>query len=283
MPKSRNRKFRKKWPRKVSREPGGNPVFKAFGRTIHEKYEPVFRDCMALVRIGNELFSRSLSEPLHKVMRFISKIVVNSNGAVLTLVVNGYGNDAMKVARSMFEGAVTAAYLRRHPDLIEDYLHYDPVRRWKLYEVMISDSPEYLDRVPREDVDAMKQEYDKVAPKFAKGKKGKLWDSWRKDVSLYAMAKEVGLGRFYVPFYGTASGIHHVDASGMRGQMSRDVFDVEVAPSDRYVHVALAMSHNLTFRVLYDFNQEAKLEMDGPLEEAKQAQIKAWESIREPQ
>lgn len=260
-------------------EPLENPVFAEFASKIHETYEPVLQDCMNLVLIGNELFRRPLDGPLHKVMRFIARIVVNSNGAVLTLVVRGYGNDAMKLARSMFEGAVTSAYLRLHPDLVNDYLDYDSIRRWRLYEAMVSDSPEYLRRVPQETVDAMRTEHEQISPRF-RGKNGRLADSWRKGASLYSMAKEVDLAQFYVAFYGTASGIHHMDGSGLRAQASRDVFDVEVAPSDRYVHVALAMSHNLTWRVLYDFNQEAHLGMDTELQGAKDSQIKAWETIR---
>jgi hypothetical protein len=41
------------------------------------------------------------------------------------------------------------------------------------------------------------------------------------------------------------------------------------------------MSHNLARRVLYDFNQEAHLGMDAELEAAKDAQIAAWERIRQ--
>jgi hypothetical protein len=184
----------------------------------------------------------------------------------------------MKIARSMFEGGVTTAYLSVHPDLVDDYLDYESIRRWRFYEFMIADAPEYLGRIPQEVVDEMKREYEKVVPKFSR-KDGRLWDSWRKGVSLHAMAKEVELGSFYIPFYGTASGIHHMDASGIRGQMSRDTFDVEVAPSDRYVHEALAVGHNLTWRLLYDFNQEAKL--DTELESARTGLMKAWEKVRQ--
>jgi hypothetical protein len=222
-------------------EPIENAVFAEFASKIYERYEPVLRDCMNLVRIGNELFRRDLEEPLHKVMRAIAKVVVNSNGAVLTLVTHGYGNDAMKIARSMFEGAGTAAYLRRHPDLVNDYLGYDSIRRWRLYEAMVTRNPEYVDRLPQATVDEIRREYEMAAPRFTRNG-GRLHDSWRKDVSLHTIANEVDLGLFYAPFYGTASGIHHMDSTGLRAQASRDVFDIEVAPSDRYVHVALSMS-----------------------------------------
>jgi hypothetical protein len=209
-------------------EPIENPVFAAFASRIHERYQPVLQDCMNLVRIGNELFARDLEQPLHKVMRFIAKIVVNSNGAVLTLVTHGYGNDAMKIARSMFEGAVTSAYLRRYPDVVNDYLDYDAIRRWRLYEAMTAENPEYLRRLPQETVDAMRTEHEQIVPRFTRSN-GRICDSWRKDASLHTMAHEVDLGQFYAPFYGTASGIHHMDGSGLRAQARRDVFDVEVA------------------------------------------------------
>jgi hypothetical protein len=261
-------------------KPIENPVLAEFAGRIHRRYEPVLLDCMSLVRIGNELFRRDLEEPLHKVMRAIAKIVVNSNGAVLTLVTHGYGNDAMKIARSMFEGAATAAYLRRHPELVNDYLDYDSIRKWRLYEAMVARNPEYVNHLPQATVDDVRREYETVAPRFTRNG-GRLHDSWRKDVSLHTIANEVDLGQFYAPFYGTASGIHHMDSTGLRAQGSPDVFDIEVAPSDRYVHVALSMSHNLTWRVLYEFNEEAHLGMNAELEAAKNAQIAAWERIRQ--
>jgi hypothetical protein len=232
---------------------------------------------MNLIGIGNELFRHDLEVPLHKVMRFIAKIVVNSSGAVITLVTRGYGNDAMKVTRSMFEGAATAAYLRLHHDLVGDYLHFDAIRRWRLYESMSVRDTNY--RVPKDRVDEMRREYEEHLPRFTRPN-GRLYDSWRRGTTLYDIANDVQLGLFYGPFYGTASGIHHMDGSGLRAQVNAEVFDVEVAPSDRYVHTALAMTHNLTWRVLYDFNQEAHLGMDAQLEAAKDAQIAAWRGIR---
>jgi alanine racemase len=46
----------------------------------------------------------------------------NTHGALLTLVLNGYGHDAMKVARSLFEIEINIIRLKAHPDEIEDFL-----------------------------------------------------------------------------------------------------------------------------------------------------------------
>jgi hypothetical protein len=48
----------------------------------------------------------------------------NTHGAVLTLVLNGYGHDAMKLARSLFEIELNILRLKAHPKEIDDFLGY---------------------------------------------------------------------------------------------------------------------------------------------------------------
>ena len=61
---------------------------------MHEKYGEALLAGLAFVPIANALFEKTVAEPPSKVLRFLAKMVVNSNGAVLSLVVYGYGNDA---------------------------------------------------------------------------------------------------------------------------------------------------------------------------------------------
>jgi hypothetical protein len=96
---------------------------------------------------------------------------------------------------------------------------------------MAAETPEYIENVPKETVEAMRTAFDENVPGFRR-KNGTLADSWRKDTNLREMADEVQLGVFYVPFYGTASGIHHMDASGLSAQASERALDVEVAASE---------------------------------------------------
>jgi len=55
-------------------------------------------------------------------------MVANSFSAVVLLAVNGFGIDALKVGRTMFEAAVTVAYLRKNPTEYDDYRDFRFVR-----------------------------------------------------------------------------------------------------------------------------------------------------------
>jgi hypothetical protein len=203
-------------------------VFEDFRARMYEKYESSLRASMELARISNGLFKCPLRVPLHKIIRFIARIVVNSNGAVMALAVNGYGNDAMRVARSIFEGSTTVAYLRSHPELVDDYIDFYPIRKWQLYEDLLSTAPECVKDVPVRRVDEMRREFVATAPRF-RNRKGDLLGLWcRKGVR--KMAEDVGLGGWYPVFYTRASGMEHIDMSGLEAQKSRDMFEIEVAP-----------------------------------------------------
>ena len=241
----------------MTEQPQENPVFAAFREQMYEKYESSLRASMELVQISKALFKCPLCEPLHKVIRFIARIVVNSNGAVMTLAVNGYGNDAMRVARSIFEGSVTVAYLRLHPELVEDYIDFPSIRRWQLYEHLASTDPGFVKGIPASRIDEMRHEFEITAPRF-RNKKGSLLGSWCRK-SLRKMSEDVGLGGWYPVFYTRASGMEHIDMSGIEAQKSRDMFEVEVAPSECCVKEALTVGFNFTFRVLYDFDDAANL------------------------
>jgi hypothetical protein len=230
--------------------PMTNPVIDAFRQRMLEKHERFLRPSMELVRLANDLLTRPLTEPLHKVIHAIACVVVNSSGAVMTLVVNGYGNDAMKIVRSMFEGAVTVAYLRLHPELLDNYLDFDAIRRWQMWEHLQPTAQGEAAGVTAEHVAAIKADFDKVAPRF-RNRRGDLLGSWCRQ-SVKQMADQVKLGEFYNPFYGRASGMQHVDITGLQAQSNRETFQIEVAPSENCAVEALALSFNLTFRALWE-------------------------------
>ena len=75
--------------------------FPEFWPRVHDKFPLFFKAAQELEPIQNRIFQKQVSEPLHKILRHISKTVSNSLGALIVLVLNGYGNDAMRVARTM--------------------------------------------------------------------------------------------------------------------------------------------------------------------------------------
>ncbi len=96
----------------------------------------------------NALFAKSISEPLHKVMRHLAKMAANSLGALTTLLLNGYGHDGMKIARGIFETSVTIAYLRKHPDELEDYFDFQEILTKRRLDYYDRRYPELVKDVP---------------------------------------------------------------------------------------------------------------------------------------
>lgn len=213
-------------------------------------------------------------------IRFLAKMIMNSNGAVIALAVQGYGNDAIKVTRSMYDGTVTAAYLRQHAELVDDYLDYFSIRRWRFYQHLVKSHSEQAQRITDEHAAALKAEYDKVLPKFTKPNDKQVYDSWRKGVSLRQMADAVQLGELYPVFYSMASGIQHLDVSGMGHQIADGLFDVAVAPNEKFVREALNVGHNMSVRVLYEFNLVGQLGRDDEINAAGKKMVAVWKALQ---
>ena len=243
---------------------GQNQKLGAFKEQMIEKHENVLRASMQLVPIANGLLNQEIGEPLHKVLRAITRIVVNSNGAIVETATAGYGNDAAKIVRSMFEGAITIGYLRLKPELLEDYFDYYKIKRWQYYEFMCQEDPEGVKDLTPAKIAEMKAEYEAVLPKFRK-KKGYI-QSWCKD-SVHTRAKAVGLGKYYPLFYAEASGMHHFDAAGLVAQADAQALDVEVAPSERWVSQSLLLGFVFTFQALFRYNEAIAGGADDALEQ----------------
>ena len=102
-------------------------TFEQFRPYIQQKYAAVFAAGFALPSQVNPVLDVPVGEPLHKVVRFMAKIVANDFGGLLILALYGYGLSGAKVARSMFEASVNAAYLAKHPECVDDYIDFHVV------------------------------------------------------------------------------------------------------------------------------------------------------------
>jgi hypothetical protein len=246
-------------------QPVQNQKLGDFREQMIEKHENVLRASMQLVPIANGLLTREIGEPLHKVLRTITRIVVKSNGAVVETATAGYGNDAAKIVRSMFEGAITIGYLRLKPELLVDYFDYYKIKRWQYYDFMCQEDPEGVKDLTPAKIAEMKAEYEAVRPKFW-NKKGYVETSWCKD-SVHTRAKAVGLGKYYPLFYAEASGMHHFDVAGLVAQAGAQALDVEVAPSERWVSQSLLLGFVFTFQALFRYNEAIAGGADDELEQ----------------
>lgn len=87
---------------------------------------------------------------------------------ILLLAANGYGTGALKLLRSLFENAVTAAYLSSHPDEVERFLDFHIIHMHRLYDnlkKMVGEDA-FKAAVPAEVIRINEEEYKRVKPIF---------------------------------------------------------------------------------------------------------------------
>ena len=259
----------------------GFPEFRA---KFFQKYRLAIDSMGELVALGNKCTQKPVSEPLHKVIGWIACIVSNSVGAVATLVFNGYGNDAMKIARSMFEASVTASYLKRHPDQITDYLDYHWIIQKRRLDYMRKFAPELLKRVSPESIVEADKRYSDVVDRF-NTKRGQVRGRWSR-ASLREMAKEIGREPLYLTFYSWASSMQHLDFAGLSSQTETSLegkdaaIFCDVAPSENWIETALLTAHGSALLVIDNYNEVAKLGMEQEIQSANEAFTKAWQKAK---
>lgn len=219
------------------------PGYQEFWPVAFAKFEAFFEAAQKAEPLINEIFSVGQAEPLHKVLRHLSKIVSNSFSALLILGINGFGNDAMKLARGMFETALTVAYLKQHPEEFDYYMDYHWIIAMKRHRYVLKHAPDLLKQIQPEVIEEIVDNYQLVAPKFTNSR-GKVRGRWSKK-SFAQIAEDLGMADHYETFYHFASGMHHGDVSGMMMQMDSEegVLDVNIAPSLEWVGEALISGH----------------------------------------
>ena len=214
-----------------------------FWPVIFQKHQNFCVVAQGLGPIMDEIFSKAHGEPLHKVCRHLSKMVANSLSSVLMLGLNGFGHDAIKIARAMFEAAVTVAYLAKHQDEIDDYMDFHFLVSMKRHRYMGKYTPERLSEVTADAIEEGKQGYTRVISRFT-NKAGRVRSRWSKK-SFSEICADVGLAEQYLSFYALASNMIHADISGVMAQADPDpgVLDVDISPSEKFVGMAFITAH----------------------------------------
>lgn len=140
--------------------------------------------------------------------------------AVLLLGMNGLGNDSFKIVRSMFEAAVTIAYLRQHPEEFDDYLDFHFIVARKRLRYMEKYVPKSFSKLSPGVIASANTGYDRVKSRYM-NKWGKVRGRWSKK-GFPEICAELNLEELYLTFYDLASHIIHADISGVMAQGSRE-------------------------------------------------------------
>jgi hypothetical protein len=246
-----------------------------FWRVIFQKHEKFFSLTQSVGPTIDESFGVGMSEPMHKVCRHLAKMVSNSLGAVLLLGLNGYGIDGIKIARSMFEAAVTVAYLRKHPKEFDDYFDFHFLVGMKRHRYMEKYAPEHLKRVTPKTVAEYKEGYARVVPRFTV--KDRVRGRWSKK-SFSQICADLGIAEHYLSFYAFSSDIIHANISGVMAQADREpgVLDVDIAPSEGFVEMALHTAHFAFVLAASEYIAMARPEKQAIADSLNNGFVMAW-------
>jgi hypothetical protein len=249
--------------------------FPEFAATVFAAHGPELRLAYAHSHLANEMLA-GLPATMRKqqiVIYMLVRMTITGWVELLTLVGNGEGLGAMKIARGMFESAVMAEYLRQVPDEIEDYVEYGHVLFYKRLK-------QHPGTVSAEMTANIEQEYQRVKPRF-ENKDGRIRNQWNKHPISY-MAEKVGRAAQYEISYTLTASIHHGNFEAMIANLSGDKtqIDIEQPPSLEWINQALASGHVYLLQALDTLNDYFKLGYDPQLKEAGQTFTQVWNERR---
>jgi hypothetical protein len=230
---------------------------------VYARYKAFFDFAERLAPIVNEMIRTPVAGPLFQIVGRMAAAASNTHGALLTLVLNGYGHDAMKLARSLFEIELNIVRLQTHPEEIEDFVDYNVIQQKQLYDLF---GDEQKKQIPQERYDEMMAAYNSVLPRFSTGRdKTRPRNEWCRD-SLYERAKQAGPDYvdLYRTFYRHASSVHHLDFAGIAAHSGGDLL-ADMAPSWACLKDALVAT-GCPYRAINLYNEIANLGFKDRLE-----------------
>jgi len=216
------------------------------------------------------MFNTPVTGQLARTLRRLAILAWNSFGAVRTLVLNGYGNDAMKIVRGLFESEVNMAYLKRHPDKLGDYLAYAHILNKRIYDAM---SPEQQAAVPQERTQQVKVAAEAAKKNLVDARRRHFKDDWC-EISLYDRAEEAGRLDIYKTVYRWSCSMHHGDVGALVFQADSSG-DADIAPSWQWLGDALRDGYASVIRCLQIYEEVAHLGLKQEIEAAGRDYVKA--------
>lgn len=225
-------------------------------------------------------------EPTDRVIFFLGRICVEDFMEILLLSGNGYGIGAEKILRGMYERAVTARYLHKHPDETERFLDFHWIQQSKLAKAVQSTLG--AETLPPEIVRNVEYNYARVKSDFivevchSCGRKDVNYTWSRMD--LVSMAAEGSLKDLVVPAYYLPLREAHSTTGSILSRMNSETLDRlefhEGAQRDR-ADQALITAHNLLLNILDLQHEHFHLEqLDVPRERCFQDFIEIWDRKR---
>jgi hypothetical protein len=189
-------------------------------------------------------------EPRQKVILNLGLLSAVSVMELITLVGNGFGLGAMKVARTLLESAINAEYLRMFPEECEDYLEWHWVEQHKMLEYMREHMSVEFAQLGTEEIERTKDGFDKARHRYLR-RDGSLMGSWCR-LDLGARAAKVGFAAPYKLIYPMGSKLIHGTFGGLAMHFDVDGEESRIGmpPSPKYCAQALVGGHASLIRIV---------------------------------
>jgi hypothetical protein len=104
--------------------------------------------------------------PTERTIYFLGRLGVEEFMEVLLFCGNGYGIGAQKLIRGMYERAVTARYLFKHPEETDNYLDWYHVTNYKMFVATQSGKGSKVFSFKPEQIDTIKADFEAVKKQF---------------------------------------------------------------------------------------------------------------------
>jgi hypothetical protein len=179
----------------------------------------------------------------------------NTLGALLTLVLNRYGPDALRLSRSIYETELNVFWLKEHPEDIEDFLGYEAIRRKQRFDQLDQARRKLVPEVTSAEIQA---DYDSIRQRFVRPGKTKLRHDWCRVTLRDRAAAYESLLPLHDAYYSLVSSLHHGDALGLAIQLDSEE-KMDTPPSWAHLDTALICGLGSFLRCLAYFDEIARL------------------------
>ncbi len=225
---------------------------------IQTKYKNLFDINYQLREIATQCMTSliPLTASRRKVVQLFLGKSYKTHNAILLLAKGGYGEDAVILARSLFEMLISLKYIFSRDDdyLAEKYLAYDAVLQDMMYEDTMSvestrklflerqENPKpydmSLETIKRDSLEAIKKYQFNKKEWSGKGVEG--------------LSTLAGRWSDYKTMYNLQCQLSHPSTRGMNDYFLRDAKNpiMHVGPSENYVEAVLVMSHDYFYSIL---------------------------------
>lgn len=225
---------------------------------IQTKYKTLFDVNNQLREIATQCMTTKIpmTTARHGIVQLFLGKSYKTHKAILVLARSGYGEDAVILARSLFEMLVTLRYifLKDNEYRAKRYIAYDAVLAQMMYEDTMSVKSAkklFLERLnnPKPgdvSVEAIKEEYSIVMKRYKFDRIG--WSG--KDMK--TLSKLAGRLHDYKTIYNLQCQLSHPSTRGMNDYFTRGSNDLimNVGPNENYVETVLVMSHDYLYSIL---------------------------------